>query len=134
MNRVVASVVIAALVCPSVWAKPPQGKGKGAASSESKSAKERIKDETIDAVADELLGEDTPAATPSGMPPGLAKKGKMPPGLEKQGKVPPGWSKGQKQGWTQGAAPAKKESLIRRTVKRIFRGTPKPAEPSPSNP
>jgi hypothetical protein len=128
MNRLVLGVLMLGLVCPLVWAKPPHGQGPPG--SQTKSAKERVKDEVVDAVADELLGEDTPAPARAGMPPGLAKKGKMPPGLEKQGKVPPGWSKGRKEGWTGGAAPAKKESLIRRAVRRIFRGKPKPAEPA----
>ena len=102
----------------------PKGKGYGygkapqSTEGHAKRAAERVANEAIDAVADELAGPQGGAAGSGGMPPGLSKKGKMPPGLEKQDKVPPGWDKGKKTGW--GNAP-KKESFVRRLIKGIFR-------------
>jgi hypothetical protein len=95
------------------WQRAPQSPEEHA-----KRAAERVANEAVDAVVDELAGPQSSAGVPGSMPPGLAKKGKMPPGLAKQGKVPPGWEKGKKTGW--GGEP-KQESFIRRMIKGIFR-------------
>ena len=100
-----------------------QGKayGRDGQAREDRGPVERIADEAVDAVVDELVGEET---TPSGgMPPGLSKKGKMPPGLAKQGKTPPGWEKGKKAGWEKSEASAeKKKSWVRRLIGGLFGG------------
>ena len=122
------AVVLGVIGMAPAWAEP-QGKGHGHPQSTEEhatKAAERVTNETIDAVADEVAG--TPSGTSKGMPPGLAKKDKMPPGLAKQGKTPPGWDKGRKEGWNQ---EPKKESLIRRIIHGIFRGK-KPAEQKPA--
>ena len=87
-------------------------------------AVDKIQAEAVDAIADQLLGEDGKTTTKvvkvkgSGMPPGLAKKGKMPPGLAKQGKIPPGWQKG---GTTViEVETEKKQSLVRRFINKLF--------------
>ena len=85
---------------------------------------DKIQAEAVDAITDQLLGENGKTTTKvvkvkgSGMPPGLAKKGKMPPGLAKQGKVPPGWQKG---GTTViEVETEKKQSLVRRFINKLF--------------
>ncbi|MBI2870259.1 MAG: hypothetical protein HYY14_00960 [Candidatus Omnitrophica bacterium] len=104
-------------------AQPPghaQGRGKApraAAVHEEKDFSDRLGEEIVDTMADEMLGEEE---SPSGMPPGLAKKDKMPPGLAKQDKVPPGWGKGEKEGWN--GAGNKPESPLRRAIRKLFRG------------
>ncbi len=84
-------------------------------------AEKKITDETVDAVVDELVGSES-APKGTGVPPGLAKKGKTPPGLAKQGKTPPGWQK------AEFGEPEKKEGLIRRWVRNIFGGGKKEEE------
>lgn len=116
--------------------KGGHGRGRGrpdAATESMKKGGQRVVDETVDAVVGELIGEDPTGVTPSGMPPGLSRKGKMPPGLEKKGKVPPGWSKGKKKGWDQTAGSSQKqEGVIRRLIRGIFRGR-KSAPPAPAD-
>jgi len=85
-----------------------------------KRAGERVTEEAVDAVVDELVGENQGPAGAAGMPPGLSKKGGLPPGLEKQGKVPPGWSKGQKTGWDRSRTAGKPEGFLRRIIKGVF--------------
>ena len=113
-----------------------RGRGSGQPDTTTESMKKagrRVVDEAVDAAVDELIGEDQTGVTPSGMPPGLSKKGTMPPGLEKKGKVPAGWSKGKKEGWDQTAASSQKqEGFIRRLIKGIFRGQ-KSAPPAPAD-
>ena len=110
MRWAVAGLAVAMSVVVPVFAEP---KGRGRVASQSpeehtKKAAGRVANEAVDAVADELAG--TQSRTSTGMPPGLAKKGKMPPGLAKQGKTPPGWEKGKKAGWD---GKPQQESLIR---------------------
>jgi len=86
----------------------------------------------VDAVADELLDDKGRVTTTGPRPPGLAKKDKLPPGLEKQGKIPEGWSHGKKTGWVK-TGEAKKESLVRRIIKGIFRRGQQPPPASPES-
>lgn len=124
MTRLV--IVVAILVgLPALVLAKPEGKGFRKQQKEesiTRQAAKRVTHEAVDAILDELVGEnDTSSA--SNMPPGLSKKGKLPPGLEKKGKVPPGWSKGKKQGWDgKVSAEPKKESFLRRAIRGIFRG------------
>lgn len=127
MKYLFGVLFMAFCLVPVASAQPPahaQGKAKGRTVDVGQAASDAVKRtavEAVDAVVDEIAGDDG-AQGASGMPPGLAKKGKMPPGLEKQGKVPPGWSKGNKVGWTGGSVQPKKESLVRRMIRGIFRG------------
>ena len=109
--------MVGALAIAMWFAVPVLAQGKGKGSQKQKGAVERIADEAVDAVVDEIVGDEAP----SGLPPGLAKQGKVPPGLAKQGKTPPGWEQGKKTGWGEGAAGSKKESLLRRLIRGIFR-------------
>lgn len=133
IRELAGAVAVACIMAAPVWAKPPHGHGGGrpeTAGQRAKKAADRVAGEAVDAVADELTG--TTSSGSSGMPPGLAKKGKMPPGLAKQGKTPPGWDKGRKEGWN-GQQP-KKESLIRRAVRGIFRRGSKSGQGSTAPP
>jgi hypothetical protein len=116
-------------------AEPGKGKGRGPQKPESttehiEKTGKRVVNEAVDAVADELLDDKGRVTTTGSKPPGLAKKDKIPPGLEKQGKVPAGWSQGKKTGWDKTGEP-KKESLVRRIIRGIFR---KKQEPAPTPP
>ena len=125
MKRLIVVVVIL-MGMPILTLAKPQGKGIGRQQKEesvTKQAVKRVTNEAVDALLDELVGEDNASSTSSGTPPGLSKKGKLPPGLEKKDKVPPGWSKGKKQGWNGKAIEEpKKESFLRRAIRGIFRG------------
>ena len=121
------SLVVLLIVMMSV---PAYAKDKGRGPS-TDTTRERVTDELVDAVADELLGEDSTAQTTTTThtgrtPPGVSNKGSLPPGLQKKGTVPPGWSKGNKKGWDGGTTTTtttkKKSSLLRRMVRSIFRG------------
>lgn len=127
MKRWFCFILILLLMAPQVYADPPFEKGKGRAikgpaqaqvlTGRAERVKGRALDEVEDAIIDELLGtEKTTVGT--GMPPGLAKKGKMPPGLAKQGKTPPGWDKAK---FGEGSTVEKKEGLIRGWIGKIFR-------------
>jgi len=126
MLKLMIYLLLFSLISPTGYA---EGKGKSHqphfrdADSPGKSldrAGKRVTNELIDAVTDEILGDDlSPSPKRSGMPPGLAKKGKMPPGLAKQGKTPPGW---QKANFGAGQESVKKDSLLRRLVRKVFRG------------
>lgn len=142
MNRcyvLMMAVILGFLLMPDAQAKDKgvgHGRGHGRPDTTTESVKKagrRVVDEAVDAVVDELIGEDQAGVTPSGMPPGLSKKGKLPPGLEKKGKVPPGWSKGKKEGWDQIVESSQKqEGVVRRLIKGIFRGR-KSAPPAPAD-
>lgn len=122
-------VAIACVVTAPVWAKPPKDRGANrqeSAGEHAKKAGKTVANETVDAVTDELVGTSSANST-TAMPPGLAKKDKLPPGLAKKDKTPPGWDKGRKEGWKEGEA-EKKEGLIRRMIKGIFK---RPAKTSP---
>jgi hypothetical protein len=115
--RYVATLLVGVLCVAGVALAQPPGKGSGRDESlerKAERAAERVAGEAIDAVGDELAG---PSAR-SGRPPGLSKKDAMPPGLAKKDKVPPGWEKGKKTGWD---GEPKKESLVRRIIRGIFR-------------
>ena len=118
-RRLSVFLVLVLVGATAVAAQPPgKDKGRGQGHDDVRSAKERVKKEAVDAVADELVGTD---ATSGGRPAGLSKKDKLPPGLEKQGKTPPGWSKGNKKGWDgKASGEPKREGWIRRTVRGIF--------------
>ena len=90
-------------------------KGKGASKSvhNEPSAGERIANETADAVADVLTGEDSSRTT-------VSKSKGTPPGLAKKGKTPPGWEKGKKTGWDKEDSGTKSESPIKQFVKGLF--------------
>lgn len=105
-KKILAICMILSLFGFFAYAAPPQKKAEPGKAS----AGERIVDETKQAVADVLTGEETPSR-PS--------KGATPPGLEKKGKTPPGWSKGKKTGWSKEAEP-KKDSPIRAFIKKLF--------------
>jgi hypothetical protein len=88
----VAVALICGLASPAF--AEPKGRGRDVVREQgvdehAEQAGTRVADEAIDAVADELAGEEGGGST--GMPPGLSKKGKLPPGLEQQGQTPPGW-------------------------------------------
>lgn len=110
-------IVSAAFLCTANYAYAKPGKGEGKGSTEKETAGERIANETADAVADVLTGEDSNKSTGGGTPPGLGKKDKTPPGLEKQDKVPAGWDKGKKEGWDK---EAKQDSPIKTFIKGLF--------------
>ena len=117
---VIGSMVMALAVASSVFGEP-KAKGRGqqpGVEQNAQKAAERVANEAIDAVADEVAG-NTGRPIAGAMPPGLAKKDRMPPGLAKQDKIPPGWEKGKKTGWEESP---QHESLIRRTIRKIFRG------------
>ena len=119
----VGAALMTLSLATAVWAKPPQGHGGGrpdTAGEHTKRAGDKVANEAVDAVTDELVGTSSSSGS-TGMPPGLAKQGKVPPGLAKQGKTPPGWEKGRKEGWKSGE-PEKKEGWIRRTIRGIFHG------------
>ena len=123
--RVWVGAGIAVLLTAGSAAAEHPGQGRGRSKSATPAAKEsgkRVVNEAADAVADELLGQETT----SGRPPGLSKKDHLPPGLAKQGRVPPGWSKGRKEGWDK----TPKESPLRRMIRGIFRRPPNPAPPA----
>ena len=117
-------VVLALGVAAPLFAQPP-GRGRPRVETTEEHIKRRsheVANEAVDAVAEEVTGQ----STPSGMPPGLAKKGALPPGLAKKNKVPPGWSKGRKEGWGDG----QKASPLRTLIRRIFRKPAPPAAPA----
>lgn len=124
MRRFVSVMVVFLwLLLPIEAFAKEKGRGIGSGHSEttrSERAGQKVSEEVIDAVADELAGTPEPAA--EGLPPGLAKKEKLPPGLAKKGKIPPGWEKGKKEGWDNSAS-ATQESGIRRAIRGIFRRT-----------
>ncbi len=114
MRQVAIVLVLTLVVCPFLFA---QGRGKGHDHGRSdktsvEKAGERIVDEAVDAVTDELVGEGSSSTRSGGMPPGLSKKGK----------TPPGWSKGKKVGWDKDSSPPKRDSWVRRLIRGIFRG------------
>jgi hypothetical protein len=128
MVRMIGVVILWSLLLqPAAFAEHNKGRGR-----DRQDRTEKIANEAMDGVADELLDEKgKPSASGAkGVPPGLAKKGKMPPGLAKQGKTPPGWSKGEKTGWD-GAE--EQPSPLRRLIRGIFRKAKQPAQP-PSAP
>lgn len=113
LRSVVAIFAIVCFLAVPAYAKP---KGQGA-QEQKQSAGERIGNETADAVADVLTGEDSKKTSSV-----KTKKG-TPPGLSKKGKVPPGWNKGKKTGWekTEGEdSGTKSESPIRQIVRKMF--------------
>jgi len=135
---------MAVFLSSAVWAKAPQGVGKGEGGKKGAqkvsqvsepSATERVGDEIADSIADVLTGEEkvsqtivtkTTVSGEKGLPPGLSKKESLPAGLEKKDTTPEGWSEGQKVGWgdkteiKEIAAEKTKESPIRRFIKNIF--------------
>jgi hypothetical protein len=129
MKYVLLVMVLTTMMSPPAYAKD---KGHGPqvnqhSTPSTATTQERVKDEIVDAVADELLGEDSSQRTTTGSrPPGMSKQDSVPPGLEKKGKVPPGWSKGEKKGWdastTTTMMTEKEDSLLRRMVRSVFRG------------
>lgn len=128
--RTSACLVVLLCLTPPVSA---QGKGKGHGQESdveghAQRAGERVANEAINAVVDELAGDHGSAVFPGGGPPGLARQGKVPPGLAKQGKTPPGWAHGKKAGWD---GQPEHESFIRRLIRGIFG---RKAEPSSTEP
>lgn len=79
----------------------------------SPTARQRIMNETKEAVVDVLTGEDTakpPATRTRALPPGLAKQGKVPPGHAVAAVSVPAQQKPE----------PRKDSLIRRMVRGVF--------------
>lgn len=92
---------------------------------------DKVKSEVIEAVTDQLVGKDKKTVTTttttiqggsagsgSGLPPGLAKKGKVPPGLAKKGVTAEGW-KNEKTETVVTTQPG--ESLIQKWIKDWFK-------------
>lgn len=113
MKGIVAMVAVLALIACPVYAGQ-EGKGKGCTEKhgQAETAGDKIANETADAVANVLTGEESkPQPSDKGMPPGLAKKDK----------TPPGWDEGKKTGWNKGeTAFQHKDSPIDKFIKGLF--------------
>lgn len=111
MRHLISALILVSFLAIPVYAGPKAGKGSDKnAAADSQNAGDRIANETADAVADVLTGED---AKPQ------PAKGTMPPGLAKKDKTPPGWDKGNKTGWDK-EAPPPEDSPIKKFIKSVF--------------
>lgn len=95
------------LVCPPAFAKD-KGNPHQHDSTTLGDASKRIAGEVIDAVTDELVGDD-------GSSHGKHKH------KHKKGQHPPGWDKGKKKGWHKDEATPQRDSLLRNAIRGIFR-------------
>lgn len=107
-------LIIATIVLTPSYSYAKKGKGVWKSTVTQPSASERIKNESVDAIADVLTGE--------GPSTNISTKNKAtPPGLAKKGKIPPGHAKGKKTGWNKEESGTKSESPIKQLVKGIFK-------------
>ncbi|HXV18765.1 MAG TPA: hypothetical protein VD883_01675 [Candidatus Omnitrophota bacterium] len=107
MKKITAVLMLLILAASPVWAAP---KDKDKGQSHKADAADRIGNETADALADVLTGENSKKPE---------KTGTMPPGLAKKDKTPAGWEKGNKEGWEK-KQPEGEESPIRKFFRNLF--------------